>query len=120
MGRQMGLGDMGMNVSASQRSRLRALPAYRRYLLGFRLLLLGPVLLGITLLLVAAGVRGGPLAISLVLTFGPVGVGVILLWSAAFPLIRHQRAILPGMSEWERSNTVRWMAIRDLFRPLSR
>jgi hypothetical protein len=95
---------MGMNVSERDRERLRTSPAYGRAVWGLRLLALGPVLLAATVLLVALGVRGGGLGFSLAIAFGSVGVGVGLVWSAVFPLMRDQRKAFAG-NRYERAGT---------------
>lgn len=96
--------------------RLRLSPAYRRVVWGLRLLMFGPILLAIALLFAFVGLHGGALAGFLAVAFAAVGLGVGLVWSAAFPLLRQQRVVLAPLSRLRRSSIVRKMLIRDVAR----
>ena len=107
---------MGIRASQQDRERIRGLPAYRRFVWGFRLALLGPVLLMSAALLAGFGVRGIALGIAIALALGTEGIGVVLGWLSIFPLMRHQRAIFTrsGMNRLDRSTAMRSMVLRDV------
>lgn len=118
LGRQMGLGDVAVGVSRDDLERLRASKAYWRGVWGLRLLVLGPILLLLTALLVAAGLRGAGLVFPLVLAFGVPCVGMGLVWSAVLPMLRLQGEVFrdQGLTSVRirRSVVAPFMIIRDV------
>lgn len=95
---------------------VRTLPAYRRTVWGFRLLLAGPVVL----LLCALTAHLLPFPARIVgsaISFGAGGVGIVLCWASSIPLMRFQRDVLgaAGMDELESGSFVWRLLFRDTF-----
>lgn len=104
-----------MNISLEDRDRLRGAPSYRRAVWSFRMVGAGPVLFLSGVVALALRTPNPVVFVTIGLAFAISGVGVLLGWSAALPLLRHQRQVLAKykMNSSERASTIRAMVLRD-------
>lgn len=80
-------------------------------------MLAGFAMLGISITLLAIGIPAPAGMVGVGIAFASVVLGVLLVWSAILPFMKHQRRVLAkyGLNSAERATVVSRLIWRDVF-----